>query len=85
MTKTKEEIIKVIKGIIARHLEVKEEQIKDESTISDLGGDSLDGIEIIMSLEDEFGFEIPDHEAENFHTFMNLAKYLNDRYLNEAH
>jgi acyl carrier protein len=54
-----------VKNIIADQLGVEEEQIKPESKfLEDLGADSLDLVELIMTLEEEFDLEIPDEEAE---------------------
>ncbi|MBU2504437.1 MAG: acyl carrier protein, partial [Candidatus Omnitrophica bacterium] len=54
-----------IKEIIAEQLGVKKEEIKPESSfIDDLGADSLDTVEVVMALEEEFGIEIPDEDAE---------------------
>ena len=54
-----------VKSIVVKQLGVKEEEIKNESKfIDDLGADSLDTVELVMALEEEFETEIPDEEAE---------------------
>lgn len=60
-----ENIEQRVKKIVAEQLGVKEEEIKNESSfVDDLGADSLDTVELVMALEEEFETEIPDEEAE---------------------
>lgn len=54
----------------------KEELTLDSNFIKDMGFDSLDHVEIVMSLEDEFGFEIPDTDAEKLETPRDIFKYV---------
>lgn len=69
-----------IKSIIAEQLGVKQEDITPESSfIDDLGADSLDTVELVMALEDEFGIEIPDEEAEKMTTVGMAIKYIEDK------
>jgi acyl carrier protein len=58
-----------VKGLISKSLKIPEETIKMESSfIDDLGADSLDIVELVMALEDEFQIEIPDKDAESIKT-----------------
>ncbi len=67
-----------VKAIIVKQLGVKEDDVlPDKSFIDDLGADSLDIVELVMAMEDEFGFEIPDDEAENIRTVSDAVKYIN--------
>ena len=67
-----------VKAIIVKQLGVKEEELAPEkSFIDDLGADSLDIVELVMAMEDEFDFEIPDEEAENIRTVGDAIKYIN--------
>lgn len=64
-------------GIIADQLGVPEDEIKPNSKfIEDLGADSLDIVELIMAMEEEFGLEIPDEEAERIRTVNDVTMYL---------
>tara|TARA_B100000315_G_scaffold250468_1_gene283345 strand:- start:767 stop:1012 length:246 start_codon:yes stop_codon:yes gene_type:complete len=66
-----------VKDIISEQLGVKKEEIKPESSfIDDLGADSLDTVEVVMALEEEFGIEIPDEDAEKITTVGEAAKYI---------
>ena len=68
-----------VKGIISEQLGVKKEEIKRESSfIDDLGADSLDTVEVVMALEEEFGIEIPDEDAEKITTVGDASKYIAD-------
>jgi acyl carrier protein len=73
-----EEIQKRLKDIVIDRLDVEEEQIKpDASFVEDLGADSLDIVELIMGIEEEFDIEIPDEDAEkltNVEEAMNYVK-----------
>jgi acyl carrier protein len=67
-----------VKSIIADQLGVGEDEIKQESSfIEDLGADSLDIVELVMAMEEEFEIEIPDEEAENIKTVGDAVNYIN--------
>ena len=68
-----------IKDIIVEQLGVNADQIKPEAKfIDDLGADSLDIVELVMALEEEFGTEIPDEEAEKLQTVGDVARFVED-------
>ncbi len=67
-----------VKAIIVRQLGVKDEEVAlEKSFVNDLGADSLDIVELVMAMEDEFGFEIPDDEAEGIRTVGDAVTYIN--------
>jgi acyl carrier protein len=67
-----------VKSIIAEQLGVGEDEIKPESSfIEDLGADSLDIVELVMAMEEEFEVEIPDEEAENIKSVGDAINYIN--------
>lgn len=67
-----------VKKIVAEQLGVNEADIKSESSFaSDLGADSLDTVELVMALEEEFECEIPDEEAEKITTVQQAMDYVN--------
>jgi acyl carrier protein len=68
-----------VKDIIVEQLGVKAEQVTPEAKfIEDLGADSLDTVELIMALEEEFGVEVPDEQAEKLLTVGDVIKYIED-------
>lgn len=68
-----------IKEIIVEQLGVKAEQVVPEAKfIEDLGADSLDTVELVMALEEEFGQDIPDEEAEKLQTVGDVIKYIDE-------
>ena len=74
-----EEIFEKIKNIIVEQLQVSETAItEDASFIDDLGADSLDLVELIMALEEEFGIEIPDGDAEKVVTVGDVVNYIKE-------
>ena len=71
------EIAEKVKSIVAEQLGVKAEEVKDDAKfIDDLGADSLDTVELVMALEEEFGSEIPDEDAEKLTTVGEAVKYV---------
>ncbi|MDD5292294.1 MAG: acyl carrier protein [Candidatus Omnitrophica bacterium] len=69
-----------IKSIIAEQLGVKPEEVTPQASfIEDLGADSLDTVELVMALEEEFGVEIPDEDAEKMTTVGDAVKYIEEK------
>jgi acyl carrier protein len=69
-----------VKAIIAEQLGVKPEEVTpDASFIDDLGADSLDTVELVMALEEEFGIEIPDEDAEKMSKVSDAIKYIDEK------
>ena len=69
-----------VKAIVAEQLGVKLEQVSnDASFVDDLGADSLDTVELVMALEEEFETEIPDEDAEKITTVQQAFTYITDR------
>ncbi len=67
-----------VKKIVAEQLGVKEDEVKTEASfVEDLGADSLDTVELVMALEEEFETEIPDEEAEKITTVKLAIDYIN--------
>lgn len=68
-----------VKKIVAEQLGVNEAEVKtDSSFVDDLGADSLDTVELVMALEEEFNCEIPDEEAEKITTVQQAVDYINN-------
>jgi acyl carrier protein len=68
-----------VKDIIIDQLGVDEKQVNPEASfIDDLGADSLDTVELVMALEEEFDVEIPDEDAEKISTVQNAIDYIKD-------
>jgi|TARA_B100000809_G_scaffold240750_1_gene263349 acyl carrier protein len=66
-----------VKKIVCEQLGVTEEEVKSEASfVDDLGADSLDTVELVMSFEEEFELEIPDEEAEGIATVKNAIDYI---------
>ncbi|MCK4851838.1 MAG: acyl carrier protein [Candidatus Omnitrophica bacterium] len=69
-----------VKSIVAEQLGVKLEEVKEDAKfIDDLGADSLDTVELVMALEEEFGAEIPDEDAEKLTTVGESIKYIEEK------
>jgi acyl carrier protein len=67
-----------VKNIVVEQLGVEPEQVTTEASfVDDLGADSLDNVELVMALEEEFGMEIPDEEAEKIRTVGEAINYIN--------
>ena len=70
-------VFEKVKNILVEQLDVDESAVTLDSLIADdLGADSLDVVDLLMSLEDEFSVEIPDEEIENIKTVGNLVNYI---------
>jgi len=77
LSKSQDEIFQELRSIIADQLGVKPEEVTmDSSFTDDLGADSLDIVELIMALEEEFGLEIPDEDAEKIVTVGDAVDYV---------
>jgi len=68
-----------VKQLIADHLGTVKTVTEDSNIVNDLGADSLDTIELVMALEEEFGFEISDSEAEKIETVGDAIKFIERR------
>ena len=72
-----DEIMDKVKSVIVEQLNVDEDLVtEDASFIDDLSADSLDIVELVMALEEEFGISIPDEEAENIKTVGHAIAYI---------
>lgn len=69
-----------VKKIIAEQLGVEEDEVTPEASfVEDLGADSLDTVELVMALEEEFGIEIPDEDAEKILTVGKALDYIKEK------
>ncbi len=69
-----------VKDIIVEQLGVKPDQVTPEAKfIEDLGADSLDTVELVMALEEEFSIEVPDEQAEKLHSVGDVIKYVEEQ------
>ena len=72
-------VFEKVKAILSEQLDVEEDTITNDTSITeDLGADSLDVVDLLMSIEDEFEIEVPDTEIENIKTVGELVKYIED-------
>lgn len=72
-------VMEKIAALLAAQFEVDTDSIKAETDfVEDLGADSLDVVDMLMSLEDEFDVEIPDEEIENIHTVGDLVSFIEE-------
>lgn len=74
------EVFEKIRDIIADQLDADKDSITETSVITDdLGADSLDVVDLVMAIEDEFSVEIPEDEVENIKTVGDIVKYVEDK------
>lgn len=72
-----DELFEKVKGVIVEQLNVDEDDVtEDASFVDDLGADSLDIVELVMTLEETFGFSIPDEDAEAMKTVGDVVSYI---------
>jgi acyl carrier protein len=72
-----QDIFEKVRDIVARELKIEPEKITlDSSFVDDLGADSLDMVELVMALEDEFGISISDEEAQTIRTIRDAVEYI---------
>jgi len=77
---SQEEIFQKVKKIVSEQLGVEETEVKAEASFAnDLGADSLDTVELVMALEEEFDIEIPDEAAEGIATVQAAVDYINGK------
>ena len=70
-------VFEKVKSIVADQLDVEEEKVTVEASITeDLGADSLDVVDLVMSIEEEFDIEIPDEAVENIKTVGDIVSYI---------
>ncbi len=74
------ELFDRVRKIICRELDVEEDEVRmDASFVDDLGADSLDTVELVMALEEEFSIEIPDGDAEKITTVQSVIDYIKEK------
>lgn len=77
---TEEELLKKITAVVVEKLGVKSEDVTPEASfVNDLGADSLDRVELVMALEDEFDIEILDEDAEKFIKVSDVLSYIQNK------
>ena len=73
------DILEKVKKLISEQLDVEEANIQESSSIADdLGADSLDVVDLVMAIEDEFSIEMPEDQVENIKTVGDIVKYIED-------
>ena len=73
------DVFERIRAMLGEELDMEEDKITMESDIlEDYEADSLDVVDMVMTLEDEFGIEIPDEEIENLHTVGDVVRYVEE-------
>ena len=80
MKPTTQEIRRTITDLVAELLGLTDDQITDSADFDDLGADSLDRVELIMMIEEEFGIDIPDPDAETINTVGDAVAYVECRF-----
>lgn len=76
----KEEIFDKLKELVVDQLGVEEDEVTMEASMQDdLGADSLDLVDLVMSVEEEFGVKVADEDLENIKTVGNIVNYIEDR------
>lgn len=74
---SRDEILAKLRKIVSEQLDVPEEKVTEDAKFQeDLGADSLDVVELVMKLEDEFGIEIPEEDAEKITTVKDAVEYI---------
>ncbi len=74
---TREEILTKLRAIVSEQLDVPEDKVTEDARFQeDLGADSLDVVELVMKLEDTFGIEIPEEDAEKIQTVKDAVDYI---------
>ncbi|MGL1902061.1 MAG: acyl carrier protein [Fibrobacterales bacterium] len=77
---TQEELMEKVIAVVVEKLGVKEDQCKTEAKfVEDLGADSLDQVELVMALEDEFDLEIPDEDAQKLSSVGTVIEYVQSK------
>ena len=72
-------VFETVREIICEQLDLEEDRVTlDSNILEDFEADSLDLVDLVMSLEDEFGIEVPDEQVENFHTVGDVVRYIED-------
>ena len=70
-------VLEKVKAILAEQFDVEEDKVTADTDLQeDLGADSLDVVDLLMSIEDEFGVEVPDDQIENIKTVGSLVSYI---------
>lgn len=73
-------VFEKVKEMLCEQLDVEEDKVTPEASIvDDLGADSLDVVDLIMSLEEEFDVEVPDEDVENMKTVGDIVKYIENK------
>jgi len=73
------DLLEKVKEVVVDQLDCNADEVKEDSKfIEDLGADSLDVVELVMALEEEFGIEIPDEDAEGILTVADAVKYIEE-------